>query len=562
MGASVISFRSLLGRGRSTESVPGPWTNQELAELYRIADLLGRAGMAVGTDSGVSDENEPWFVFFAPDSGDVIAHFARIGGVYIAVAAGQEKPLRGTCFRDLVQKIMDCEPLVFPQPRKRSGKVTNLYLHPMVVLTAFVATALLWSNKSMAATEGDADGVGRRAGKSGDAAPAAGSAVGSGLGGTSQAATGHGESGLPGGPNFLTAMAGQSTAVTFASAAALISTVLKTEEAAAGADSLRLAAPESRMVGLDGGLALTADDDAPSGAAPAAVETLGGEVRVTIAAGDGRVAFLLDGADVHSGTVTALPAAWDAASWAAAAAAFDPADQFSIGPAPVTPAVAAGVSGDGERSAFDVQPAPVPAPAQLVAVAEPAAPPPGGSSGASRVAAPSLTNAVTDGGDSSGRMMVDLRIDDVLLANRKGAYTQITFIVPTEAHLDTAPAGAAAVPEAATPTATTATADGTATTGSTGKATLPPPPPPPMTVDNRHDVVLGAGQQVIYFGGGNATVSGFVAGEDVLLVDPRLLADRWQASVPVDQGTAVLSFADGSQLVLHDLVLSAYLTGG
>ena len=45
------------------------WNNQEIADFYRAADILKRAGLDVEIDSGMTDEGEPWFVFVR-SSGD------------------------------------------------------------------------------------------------------------------------------------------------------------------------------------------------------------------------------------------------------------------------------------------------------------------------------------------------------------------------------------------------------------------------------------------------------------------------------------------------------------
>jgi collagen type I/II/III/V/XI/XXIV/XXVII alpha len=65
MAATVLSFapRVLEQRG---------WTNEELAELYRVEHALAQAGIVVETDHGVTDEGDPWFVFCRP-GGEVIS---------------------------------------------------------------------------------------------------------------------------------------------------------------------------------------------------------------------------------------------------------------------------------------------------------------------------------------------------------------------------------------------------------------------------------------------------------------------------------------------------------
>jgi hypothetical protein len=139
LSASVFAFPL-------RNSGPQPWTNDELAELYRVVEILGRAGLAVETDMGMSDEGDPWFVFCRRDSGDVIAHFARIGGNFVAASIAVDETFRGANFRQIVERMVESQPLIVPPP----GSGTRLLSHPVVILTAFVATALAHSEKLLA----------------------------------------------------------------------------------------------------------------------------------------------------------------------------------------------------------------------------------------------------------------------------------------------------------------------------------------------------------------------------------------------------------------------------
>lgn len=146
---SILSFGRFLDRDAKTP--PRNWTNQELAELYRVHDVLNQAGMAVQMDSGLSDEGDPWFIFFHEESQEVIAHFARIDGQIIAAAVGVEKVLKGRDFSVIIKEILAQHPVALPQQQTR-GKVVKLHLHPAIILSAFVCAAFLHSKKSLAAT--------------------------------------------------------------------------------------------------------------------------------------------------------------------------------------------------------------------------------------------------------------------------------------------------------------------------------------------------------------------------------------------------------------------------
>jgi hypothetical protein len=115
------------------------WNNQEIADFYRAMGVLRQAGLDTSTDFGVTDEGDPWFVFLKADSGDVIAHFAKIDGQFIAVSALSREVYRGTGIREIVDKMLERHPLLIPQ-RRDGGR---LLLHPTAALTAFLAAAFI-----------------------------------------------------------------------------------------------------------------------------------------------------------------------------------------------------------------------------------------------------------------------------------------------------------------------------------------------------------------------------------------------------------------------------------
>ena len=80
------------------------WDNQELAEFYRIIDILDKANMAVEVDQGLSDEGDPWFVFVRAETGDVVAHFARVDGKFISIAAAS---ILAKTYHDSLMKEID-----------------------------------------------------------------------------------------------------------------------------------------------------------------------------------------------------------------------------------------------------------------------------------------------------------------------------------------------------------------------------------------------------------------------------------------------------------------------
>jgi hypothetical protein len=125
--------------GASREKQPQGWSTQEIAEFYRIADIMARAGLRVEIDQGETDEGEPWLVFVRPETDDVVAHFARIDGFFVSVSSLTQDVYRGRDVRSVINQMLERHPLMVP----RSEEGGKLFLHPSVVLTAFVAAAFV-----------------------------------------------------------------------------------------------------------------------------------------------------------------------------------------------------------------------------------------------------------------------------------------------------------------------------------------------------------------------------------------------------------------------------------
>tara|TARA_E500000318_G_scaffold88124_1_gene85255 strand:- start:19636 stop:21252 length:1617 start_codon:yes stop_codon:yes gene_type:complete len=132
---SIVQFHW----GSSREKQPQGWSTQEIAEFYRIADIMARAGLRVEIDQGETDEGEPWLVFVRPETDDVVAHFARIDGLFVSVSSLTQDIYRGRDVRSVINQMLERHPLMVP----RSGDGGKLFMHPSVVLTAFVAAAFV-----------------------------------------------------------------------------------------------------------------------------------------------------------------------------------------------------------------------------------------------------------------------------------------------------------------------------------------------------------------------------------------------------------------------------------
>lgn len=114
------------------------WTNQDLADFYRVESALVQAGLSVETDRGMTDEGDPWFVFCQAETQDVIVHCARIDGQYVVASAAFDSVLRGHDFRSVVESVLARHPLVMPRQKEGTG---NVHFLPSALMVALVATA-------------------------------------------------------------------------------------------------------------------------------------------------------------------------------------------------------------------------------------------------------------------------------------------------------------------------------------------------------------------------------------------------------------------------------------
>ena len=122
----------------------GDWSQPELAEFYRVEDALTKSGVGISADRGLTDEGEPWFVFFRQDNEEVIVHFARIGGEYVVASSFAEAVFRGRNFQTLVRELLDSHPYVLP---KQHSSRSTVFLHPAALLAALVVTGYVKSGE-------------------------------------------------------------------------------------------------------------------------------------------------------------------------------------------------------------------------------------------------------------------------------------------------------------------------------------------------------------------------------------------------------------------------------
>lgn len=132
-----------------SKSAQKSWSQSEQSEFFRAVNILRTAGLPIVTESGLSDEGDPWTIFLREDTGDVVVHICRIEGQVIAASAASADIVSGSSFRAVIDRILRSQPLVLPTAQS-SG---TLFLHPSAVITAFIATAFSWSCSEEAALQ-------------------------------------------------------------------------------------------------------------------------------------------------------------------------------------------------------------------------------------------------------------------------------------------------------------------------------------------------------------------------------------------------------------------------
>jgi hypothetical protein len=147
-GANVVV--PFMSRPKAAPAPKG-WGQDEIAEAYRVIDILARGGLAVHLVSGLSDEGDPWAAVLRDDNEDVVVHFARIDGRVILASAASEKVFSGPSLAAALRSVLETQPLILPP----GGG--SLFLHPATILAAFIATALI--NSVSDATAAPVDGA-------------------------------------------------------------------------------------------------------------------------------------------------------------------------------------------------------------------------------------------------------------------------------------------------------------------------------------------------------------------------------------------------------------------
>ncbi|RXV59035.1 hypothetical protein C6W92_15925 [Roseovarius sp. A46] len=143
------------------------WSNQELADLFRVKRLLSAAGIACETDHGSTDEGDPWFVF-CDGAGEVFIHLCRIDAEYLLDSPSLSAPLRGANFNELIDAFTQRHIGDEAQVSERTGSIENtrvvrfqrngkVFMHPATMLAALVWTLFLSSEELVMVMPGSAE---------------------------------------------------------------------------------------------------------------------------------------------------------------------------------------------------------------------------------------------------------------------------------------------------------------------------------------------------------------------------------------------------------------------
>lgn len=155
-------MRILAFPGRLNTKAKAPvrdWSTQEIADFYRAHRLLADNGAGIGIDRGVSDEGEPWMVFFDTASHDVFLHIARIDDRCHLICEPFGLRLEAA---DITALIAQFEHAVREQLAIRTERGKNVVIHPAArIIMSISAVFLLFKLEN---GEAYAKGLGEKAG--------------------------------------------------------------------------------------------------------------------------------------------------------------------------------------------------------------------------------------------------------------------------------------------------------------------------------------------------------------------------------------------------------------
>src|SRR3954467_11213128 len=90
----------------TTAAGPSGWTNQELAEVFRLTDMLQRHGIDLAVEHGVSDEGDPWLALSDPLDAEVSYHIARIDNSYVIASGSSDEIAYKRHLREVAEVVL------------------------------------------------------------------------------------------------------------------------------------------------------------------------------------------------------------------------------------------------------------------------------------------------------------------------------------------------------------------------------------------------------------------------------------------------------------------------
>lgn len=136
-------MRILAFPGRPSQKTSAPvrdWSTQEVADFYRAHRLLAENGVGIGIDRGLSDEGEPWMVFFDVSTQDVFLHIARIDGTCHLSCDTFGMRLDAA---DIPSLLAQFEHGVRERLAVRSERAKNVVMHPAARIIMAVSAVFL-----------------------------------------------------------------------------------------------------------------------------------------------------------------------------------------------------------------------------------------------------------------------------------------------------------------------------------------------------------------------------------------------------------------------------------
>lgn len=102
---TILSFAAF--RKKTVPEVPKDWSQQDMSDFYRAHRLLNDQGIQIGLDHGVTDEDDPWTVFYDSNNQDVFMHIARLDGMCVLLCEHLDLELKARTIPSLIGMLED-----------------------------------------------------------------------------------------------------------------------------------------------------------------------------------------------------------------------------------------------------------------------------------------------------------------------------------------------------------------------------------------------------------------------------------------------------------------------